>query len=202
MHSTLLRIDSSLRQEGSYSRALGDYFTKQWQMQNPTSMIKQRDLSKNKIDHLNQETLACFFGHPSSTDMLRLSDELIAELIEADEILITAPMYNFGIPSTLKTYFDLVVRQGKTYTYQGRTTGMLHNKRVYIITSMGGENTDTSLVEMHLQRILHYIGITDIHCFTIDGTADQEAVTHRVRIKKNEIINLLENKNESTKTNH
>ncbi|WP_417359185.1 FMN-dependent NADH-azoreductase [Galbibacter sp.] len=192
MRTTLLRIDSSLRTEGSYSRELGDFFIETWEKQNPSATIKQRDVSKNAVAHLNQETLACFFGKPSHTDLLRLSNELIDELVHADDILFTVPMYNFGMPSTLKAYFDLVVRVGKTYVNHKQNIGLLKGKRAYIITSMGAENrNEKSLVEVHLQAILSHIGITDIHCLTIDGTADQKYAVYKTRIKKNEIINLL-----------
>ena len=192
MDNTLLRIDSSLRREGSYSRHLGDFFIQEWKKRNPAFKIKQRDLSKVEINHLNKETLECFFGDSSQTDLLKLSDELITELFNVNEILITVPMYNFGIPSALKAYFDLVVRKEKTYTYADTGTGLLKNKKAYIISSMGGENGDAkNLVEIHLRRILSYIGITEIHCLTIDGTADQTTVKEKTSIKKNEIINLL-----------
>ncbi|EKF55223.1 ACP phosphodieterase [Galbibacter marinus] len=192
MNTSILRIDSSLRKEGSYSRSLGDFFIQQWAKQNPSSTIKRRDLVDNEIDHLNQETLEGFFGKPFHTNLLELSDKLIDELYNTDILLLTVPMYNFGIPSALKAYFDLVVRVEKTYTYQGSTPGLLNNKKAYIICSMGGQNAEEkSLVEIHLRRILSYIGITDVHCFTIDSTADQKAVQATVRSKKNEIINLL-----------
>lgn len=192
MDNTLLRIDSSLRTKGSYSRHLGDFFIKQWKKRNPTSTVQQRDLSKNAINHLNQKTIEGFFGNPNHVDLLKISNELIKELFDADEILITVPMYNFGIPSALKAYFDQVVRIEKTYTYHNGPLGLLKDKKAYIISSMGGEKGDTkSLVEIHLQTILSYIGITEIHCLTIDGTVDQTMAMHKIWIKKNEIINLL-----------
>lgn len=192
MDNTLLRIDSSLRTEESYSRHLGDFFIKEWKKRNPTSRVHQRDLSKNPINHLNQKTIEGFFGNPKHVDLLKTSNELIKELFDADDILITVPMYNFGIPSALKAYFDQVVRIEKTYTYQNRPLGLLKNKKAYIISSMGGEKGDTkSLVEIHLQTLLSYIGITEIHFLTIDGTVDQTMAMHKIWIKQNEIINLL-----------
>jgi len=191
MMKTILRIDSSLRSEGSYSRNLGDFFINEW-MKNPTNKIKHRDLSTDFINHLDQATLDCFYGDSSQTDLLKLSDEFIAELFDVDEILITVPMYNFGIPSSLKAYFDLVVRTEMTFRYDNEAIGLLKNKKTYIISSMGDENTDTkSLVEIHLEHVLNYIGITEIYYFAIDGTADESLATEKTEIKKTEIINLL-----------
>lgn len=191
-YTTLLRIDSSLRIEGSYSRCLGDFFIQQWEERNPISTVRSRDLLDNEIGHLDQKTLEGFLGKPHRSSLLELSDKLIDELYHIDVLLITVPMYNFGIPSRLKSYFDLVVRHEKTYSTKNSTPGLLNNKKAYIICSMGGQNTgEKNLVEMQLRRILSYIGITDIHCFTMDGTADQKRVQAKVMTKKNEIIQQL-----------
>lgn len=192
MDNTLLRIDSSLRKQGSYSRHLGDFFSDQWKKRNPNSKIRQRDLAKDTINPLNQQTVEGFFGNPDHSDLLKHSDELISELFDADQILITVPMYNFGIPSALKSYFDQVIRIEKTFTYLNGTKGLLKNKKAYIISSMGGEtNGQQNLVETHLRMILTYIGITDIHFVTIDGTADESIASQKTLAKEKEILNLL-----------
>jgi len=189
---TLLRIDSSLRTEGSYSRNLGDFFASEWKKMDKTIQIKQRDFAIDTIQHLDQATLDCFYDNSSQTDLLKLSDELISELFDVDEILITVPMYNFGIPSSLKAYFDLVVRTGKTFRYDNKAIGLLKKKKAYILSSMGDEKTESmSLVEIHLQYILNYIGITEIYYFFIDGTAYETLATEKTEIKKTEIINFL-----------
>lgn len=189
---TLLRIDSSLRFKDSYSRKAGDHFIQEWQKKNPGRKIRVRDVGKNLIPHLDQNTLAGYFDASIRTKLLQISNELITELYECDEILIAAPMYNFGIASSLKAYFDLVVRNEKTFRFQGKAIGMLQNKKAYIISSMGGIKTEQlSLVELHLQEILSYIGISEIYFIGIDGTVDENYARPKLVTQKNTITNIL-----------
>lgn len=189
---TLLRIDSSLRTEGSYSRNLGDFFVNEWTKKNTKNAIQLRDIGIEPIQHLDQTTLDCFYNDLAKTDLIKLSDKLISELFKADEILITVPMYNFGIPSSLKAYFDLIVRTGKTFIYDKKATGLLKNKKAYIITAMGDDITDgRCLVETHLQHILRYIGITEIHFFHVNGTANEILASKHNETQKLKIIKHL-----------
>lgn len=91
---TLLRIDSSLRLENSYSRRAGDSFVHEWKILNPNSTVKNREVGTRFIPHLDQALFEEFYTAQRSSENLRLSNELIAELLECDEILITVPMYN------------------------------------------------------------------------------------------------------------
>lgn len=191
---TLLRIDSSLRFEGSHSRSLGDYFVQKWQQSNSNGQIILRDLTKNLIPHLNQQTVDSFYDSKTHTELLKLSDRLIEELYKSDEILITAPMYNFGIPSSLKAYFDLVVRNEKTFVFDEDHRGLLLNKKAYVITAMSDKkdvDTNHNLVEIHLQRMLNYIGIKDISYFPIEGTANKEHLENSIEQQKEQIKNYL-----------
>lgn len=189
---TLLRIDSSLRFTDSYSRKAGDYFIQEWQKKNPNRKVRVRDVGKNLIQHLDQNTLAGYFDESVQTELLQISEELITELYECDELLITAPMYNFGIPSSLKAYFDLIVRNKKTFRYEEKAIGLLQNKKAYIISSMGGIKAEPlSLVELHLRGILKYIGISEIYFITIDGTADENYAGQKMTAQKNTITNIL-----------
>jgi FMN-dependent NADH-azoreductase len=192
---TLLRIDSSLRFEDSYSRNMGDYFVQEWQKSNPNGRVEARDVTENFIPHLNQQTVYGFYDDDTiHTELLNLSDRLIDELYKSDEILITAPMYNFGIPSSLKAYFDLVVRTEKTFVYYEDHRGLVANKKAYIITAMG-DIKDTSinhnLAEIHLQKVLNYIGINDTFYFSIEGTANKEHSKSIIEQQKEKIKNYL-----------
>lgn len=189
---TLLRIDSSFRLKNSYSRIAGDTFVKEWKILNPIGIIKNREMGFFHVPHLDQVLYDEFYQAQNPSDGLRLSDELIAELIGCDEILITVPMYNFGIPSSLKAYFDLVVRMGKTFLYQDQPIGLLQNKKAYILSSMGDFKSDSpNLVEMHLQQILNFMGVTDISYYSLDGTADKNHVNQQLRNQKKSIRNIL-----------
>lgn|SRR5690606_9409653 len=189
---TLLRIDSSLRFKKSYSRRAGDSFVQGWKIRNPNGKVKNREVGMRFIPHLDQALFEEFHTVQNSSEKLRLSDELIAELVECDEILITVPMYNFGIPSSLKAYFDLVVRTGKTFRYDDKSIGLLKNKKAYILSSMGDVKSDApSLVEMHLQQILNYIGIEDIFYYSLDGTADESYARQQLNNYKISFSNIL-----------
>ncbi|PRD57145.1 FMN-dependent NADH-azoreductase [Sphingobacterium gobiense] len=189
---TLLRIDSSLRIENSYSRRAGDTFVQEWKIRNPSGKVKNREVGTRFIPHLDQALFEEFHTVRNPSKKLRLSDELIAELFACDEILITVPMYNFGIPSSLKAYFDLVVRNGKTFRYEEKSVGLLQNKKAYILSSMGGIKSDApSLVEMHLQQILNYIGIRDIVYYALDGTADEGYARQQFNNQNTSFSNIL-----------
>lgn len=189
---TLLRIDSSFRLNNSYSRKAGDTFVMEWKTLNPNGIIKNREVGVYGIPHLDQILYEEFYHTQNPSDGLTFSDELIAELIDSDEILITVPIYNFGIPSSLKAYFDLVVRTGETFLYQDQSVGLLQNKKAYILSSMGDfKSGSPNLVEMHLQQILNFIGITDVFYYLLDGTADKNYVNQQLRHQKKSIKNIL-----------
>lgn len=189
---TLLRIDSSLRLHRSYSRRAGDDFVQQWMVLNPDGYIKCREIGTYHIPHLDQALLDECYGNTQPSGNLKLSDELIAELVECDEILITVPMYNFGIPSSLKAYFDLVIRTGKTFRYEEGPIGLLQNKKAYILSTMGDARSQgPNLVELHLQQLLNYIGISDIFHYSLDGTADANYAAQQLDKQKKSLTDLL-----------
>ncbi|CAH0249836.1 NAD(P)H-dependent oxidoreductase [Chryseobacterium sp. Bi04] len=190
--NTLLRIDSSLRTEGSYSRTLGDYFIQQWQTKNQEGIIIERDVSRQLMPHITQETIHAFFSEIPDERDTHLSDQLISELYQSNEILITCPMYNYGIPSSLKAYFDLVIRTKKTFTGSTIPKGLLKNKKAYIISSMGGISTETlNPLENHLTQLLSLMGITEISYFPLDGTVDQSSISEKICIQQSEILKQL-----------
>lgn len=191
---TLLRIDSSLRFQDSYSRKMGDYFVEEWLKLNRSGRVINRDVTKNPIPHLTQHTLDGFYDHSVNSEILELSDQLIEELYQCDEILITAPMYNFGMPSSLKAYFDLVVRTGKTFRSDDEHHGLLRNKKAFAITTMGGikeRDAEFNLLEVHLKEIITYLGISEFYPFLIDGTTDKHYAQKISTIQKLHLTNLL-----------
>ncbi|MBP2619598.1 FMN-dependent NADH-azoreductase [Chryseobacterium jejuense] len=191
--NTLLRIDSSLRTEQSYSRTLGDYFIQQWKIKNPHGMILERDVTRQLIPHITQQTVNAFFSENPDTESIHLSDELIDELYQCNEILITCPMYNYGIPSSLKAYFDSVIRTKKTFTGNISLKGLLENKKSYIISSMGGMTSETrNPLENHLTLLLNHIGITDICYFPLNGTVvDEINNTEKITLQRSKILKQL-----------
>jgi FMN-dependent NADH-azoreductase len=172
---TLLRIDASIRRQGSFSRTLGDAFVNEWKHRHPHGEVVRRDIGQEPLPHLSDEVANAFFAGSRDLQVLALSNNLCDELKQASEILITCPMYNFGIPSTLKTWFDLVVRSNETFRRDGyQYEGLLHNKTVYIIMAMGDGRTGlrtTENFEYYLTDTLAFMGMHDVRIVTVGGTA-------------------------------
>jgi FMN-dependent NADH-azoreductase len=169
----LLRIDSSARRN-SVSRQLTATFADAWQKQHPDGEIIERDLSATALPHITDEWVKAIHSDPASLTteqklLLATSDALIAELRQADVIVIGAPMYNFAIPAPLKAWIDQVVRVGQTVLFhQSGPKGLLVDKKVYVITSRGGAfrpGTPTERFdyqEPYLRHILAFIGLADV----------------------------------------
>ncbi|WP_336810802.1 FMN-dependent NADH-azoreductase [Bosea sp. MMO-172] len=170
--ATVLVLNSSASGADSVSRQLVQATVARLRAQNPGVHVVERDLDANPIPHLNAETTAAvragINGTKAQQDALALSNALVEELKAADTIVIGAPMYNFGIPSTLKSWFDYVLRAGITFSYsEAGPEGLLKNKRAIVVESRGGlyssgpaQSLDSQ--EPHLRTMLGFSGITDV----------------------------------------
>jgi len=195
----LLILDCSSRISGSHSRELADYFEKKWTITNPDGIVIRRDLAKHQIPHIQNNTIEGFYTPdehttPESKKATALSDELITELKSADEILISSPLYNANIPSSLKAYLDQIVRIGHTFSInENGYYGLLENKMAYLITVKGGVYKGTPMERYdfqkpYLQAILGHMGIKTKKVFSLEGTSgDIESLTER----KTEIQHLI-----------
>jgi FMN-dependent NADH-azoreductase len=151
---TILHIDSSINGENSASRAISARIVEQLQPLNWGEKVVYRDLAAEPLAHLTLDA----FGDTSVLD----------EFLEADTVVIGAPMYNFGIASTLKTWFDYVLRAGMTFRYgESGLEGLLKGKRAIVILSRGGLYSEGPAQAMdsqepHLRTLLGFTGITDV----------------------------------------
>jgi FMN-dependent NADH-azoreductase len=139
--SHLLHIDSSASRS-SVSRELADTFRKVWGQENPHGIVTYRDLNAAPVPHLTTDGVTAGFLPPEMhsrelRDALRLRDELIEELLAADVILVSTPMYNWSIPSTLKAWIDQVVVNDRTIAFDG-SPGPLAGRPATIVASYGG----------------------------------------------------------------
>jgi FMN-dependent NADH-azoreductase len=189
----LLRIDSSSRSAESYSRQLGDSLEERWLARHLDSAIVRRDLAADPVRHITNLTIAGFYT-PTQTHSLEiqrdlaLSDVLIAELKACDALLVTAPMYNFSIPSALKAWIDHVVRINHTFSYDGSAfTGLVTGKPVYIACAYGaaGYNVGPLMAYDHLKSYLNllfqFLGFTDISFVALEATtSDASVVAHNL----------------------
>ncbi len=168
----VLIIDSAATGQASVSRKLTAQFTERLRELDPAARITRRDIGTSPIPHLTEATVGAIRGAEAETDEARaalaLSDLLVAEVKEADVIVIGAPMYNFGIPSTLKAWFDHVLRAGVTFRYTAEgPEGFLKGKRAIVIESRAGLYSEGPLAwmdsqEPHLRTLLGFVGITDV----------------------------------------
>jgi len=184
--STLLHISVSPRGTDSISRQLGDAAVEAWKANNPGGRVIERDLAKTPLTFVDVDWIAGAFSPPeyhteNHKKALALSNELVSELLEADEIILATPMYNFAVPAALKAWIDHVVRAGKTfrYTASGTPEGLLagQHKKVLVIIASGGSYSEGSPMAAlnyeipYLRFILAYMGITDVRFVHAGGTA-------------------------------
>ena len=167
----VLVINSSAAREGSVSRTLVEETVERLFEANPFVNVVRRDVGQNPMPHLSVETLNGVRGTPATAaeqEARKLSDELIAELRAADTIVIGAPMYNFGVTTGLRGWFDYVLRAGETFSYSSAgPKGLLEGKRVIVIESRGGlysegPATVVDFQEPYLRHLLGFIGLTDV----------------------------------------
>ena len=168
----VLIIDSAATGDASVSRKLTREFAEQLQQRDPTAEIIRRDVGAVPVPHLTVETVGTIRGaapdSPAAEAALALSDALIAEVKEADVIVIGAPMYNFGMSSTLKTWFDHVLRAGMTFRYTAEgPEGLVKGKKAVVIESRAGLYSEGPAAVMdhqepHIRTLLGFMGISDV----------------------------------------
>ena len=181
--ATLLHINVSPRGDYSLSRQLGDAAVRVWKSKNPNGRVIERDLAKTALTFVDLDWIQGAFSPPeyhtdSNKKALALSDELVAELLEADEIILATPMYNFAIPAALKAWIDHVVRAGKTFRYNasGKPEGLVAGKKVLAIVASGGnyvEGTGMTAFDYevpYLRFIFGFMGIRDVKFVQAGGT--------------------------------
>lgn len=179
---TLLNIQSSPRGPQSISRTLSQDFVAAWQTKHPDGKVILRDLAVTNLPYVGVPWIAGVFlpadqHTPAMRQALAISDELIAELFSADEILIGTPMYNFTVPANLKAWIDHIVRPRVTHSGPPDRKGLVSGKTCKIIIASGGtydEGLPASASDYesgYLKRVLAFIGITDVEVVLAGGTA-------------------------------
>ena len=168
---TVLVLNSSLSGEASVSRQLVEEALANLRAQHENLDVISRDLGQNPVPHLTGHALQGLAkDEPDDvqTEIRALADLLIGEVQAADTIIIGAPMYNFGMPSTLKAWFDYLLRAGTTFRYtEAGPEGLLTGKRAIVVESRGGFYSDGPAKAMdgqepHLIALLGFVGITDV----------------------------------------
>ena len=184
----IYQIDSSARKEGSTSRALAKKVLEK--IKKPGDEVIYRDLNDEMVFVTGLTESGMNIDQKDQNEnhkkMFKLSDQLVKELKESDIIIISAPIYNYGPPATLKAWSDLAARIGETFRFKsnGRREGLLKNKRAYLVITSGGTklNSNEDFLTPWLKFILNFFGIEkiDIIC------ADQMALDYEKSIKNAE----------------
>lgn len=168
---TLLVVESSPRGDQSMSRGLTQLFVDAWSKKHPTGRVVERDLMKSNLPFVTMPWLHAYFTPtdlhtPEMKAALRLSDELVEELLEADHIAIGTPVYNYNVPAVLKAYVDHIVRKGRTLGFSGE--GLVRGKVCTVLMASGGSYAEGSPIQSrdiaatYLRLILKVIGIEDV----------------------------------------
>jgi len=172
----ILQLNSSLSGESGQSSRLASEFAGALAAATGAT-VNVRDLARQPLPHLTAERFAAFTTPASARTVeqqrhVAESDTLIDELRRADVLVLGVPMYNFGVPSTLKAYFDHVARAGVTFRYTAEgPVGLLTGKRAFVFATRGGRyaGTDADLQSAFLRRFLAFIGIRDVEFVYAEG---------------------------------
>ena len=195
--TTILQINSAARSQGAQSTQLAGELVTQLQGKFGGVNVVVRDLLKDGVPHLDDATLGAFFtpADKRSAEQQEInarSEALINELQAADVIVIGVPLYNFGISSQLKAYFDWIARAGVTfrYTSEGRPEGLVLGKKVYIVAARGGKysGTPNDTQTPYLQTFLGFLGMTDVQFIYSEGLAMGEAAASQALAGAREAI--------------
>ena len=167
----LLVVETSPRGDFSISRNLTRRFVASWRAAHPGGHFVERDLMETDLPFVNAPWLQAYFTpseqhSPEMKDALRLSDELVAEVLAADHLVIATPVYNYNIPAALKAWIDHIVRKGLTLGVDG--SGLVTGKKATVLLASGGIYTegspirDRDIATQYLRLILRVIGISDV----------------------------------------
>lgn len=186
--TTILKLNASARSERSLTQRLSAHFVRNWLKHCPEDVVIERDVGKEPPPPVTEEWIACAFTSPAERSeeqakILTLSDSLIAELKAADIILLGTPMYNYGMPSSLKAWFDQVIRVNSTFSFDldrgdFPLEPLLSNKTLVVLTSSGefgfqagGERAHMNHLVPHIKTCSFYLGVSgddDIHHIGIE----------------------------------
>ena len=179
----ILRLDTSPRNTDSLSRNLADEIEQHLLGLNKNLFVKTHDLAKAGLPHISNDTIAGFYTAPKEmTSRLKeataLSDKLIHDLKAADTLLISSPMYNFGVPSSLKAWIDQIVRINKTFSFDGESfEGLVPVKRAVLSLAYGATGyapnsnfAHMNFLEPYLISLMGFLGIEDTQVIRVQGT--------------------------------
>ena len=178
--TTLLQINTSISNGNGQSSQLARQFVAAFHRRNPDAKVMVRDVAAGEpVPHLDAERFGAFITQPevrtaAQQAVVAYSDALVGELQQADVIVLGLPMYNFGVPSQLKAYFDHIARAGVSFRYTDKgPVGLLTGKKAYVFAARGGVYAGTPLDTQtgYVRDFLRFIGISDVTFVYAEGLA-------------------------------
>ena len=178
--TNLLQINASINNRNGQSSQLANQFVAAFHKRHPKAKFVVRDIAAAEpVPHLDAERFGAFITKPEERSDTQLavvaySDMLINELKQADVIVLGLPMYNFGVPSQLKAYFDHIARAGITFKYTDKgPVGQLTGKKVYVFAARGGVYAGTPMDTQtsHVRDFLRFLGMADVQFVYAEGLA-------------------------------
>ncbi|WP_243078663.1 NAD(P)H-dependent oxidoreductase [Pantoea sp. MQR6] len=193
----LLHIKVSPDLAGSASRTASSYLVDKLKLRHPALVETVIDLSRDPLPHLDAFTIGAFFTPADSRtaeqcEAIATSEHLVDQLLETDLLVIASPMWNLGLPSVLKAWFDHITRAGRTFAFtaEGSKIGLVNNKQVYCVVASGSVFAQGPFIQddqftPYIRTALAYIGIDDVKFIRVDGTHDpvsrQTALPHALQ---------------------
>lgn len=193
--NNVLVLKSSILADNSQTNQLSDYFVSKLADKN----VVIRDLAANPLPHFDATAATALRGQPTSAEenaLLALSDELVTEIKKADTLIINAPMYNFHIPTQLKSYFDFIARPRVTFQYTEKgPEGLLKGKKAVVLVAFGGfhQNQPTDLVTSYMKTILGFVGITDVQFVYVEGIGFGPEAIEKAQVQAKAEIDKIAN---------
>jgi FMN-dependent NADH-azoreductase len=180
---TLLQLNASIFSGNGQSTRLADEYVARIRDVDPETELVVRDFAREPVPHLTAETFGAFLARPEDRTLeqqraVAYSDALIEEIKRADLIVIGLPMYNFGVPSALKAYFDHIARAGITFRYSDKgPVGLLTGKKAIVFATRGGlyVGTPRDSQTTYVRDFLAFLGIHDVQFVYAEGLAISEA---------------------------
>ena len=185
MSVQILHINSSLNGKNGVSGQLTQTLVQQLHNQLDVERVIYRSVAEDELPHFSADTLSAI-----GAGQAELADTLIEEVKAADIIVIGAPMYNFSVPSQLKSWFDYIARAGVTFKYTSEgPQGLLTNKKVFVVTSRGGVHKEqpTDAAVPFLKIILGFVGLTDVDFIYAEGLGKSDLKEQAVALAEQDI---------------
>ncbi|MCH2158439.1 MAG: NAD(P)H-dependent oxidoreductase [Oleiphilaceae bacterium] len=196
MAKNILSVAASVQGENSTSRMLANELLANEKVAGKIANVVERDVSKNDIAFITGEHVGAFYTPADDRSnqqksLISQSEELVKELKESDTLVIATPMYNFGIPASLKAWVDMICRVGETFRYtENGPEGLLNIDTMYLVVSTGGApvGSPVDFVVPYMKQVAAFIGVKNVEVIAADATnANRDAASEKARAKIEEL---------------